>query len=75
MKKSVVGEKPSNWWYLLPILLSIIGGVIGYFLFRNKDRKFAIRLLITGFIVFVVLVILLIILGIWIYWRIGKIIS
>ena len=75
MKKSPVGEKPSGWWYLLPIFLSIIGGVIGYFLLKDRDRKFAERLLIIGIIVFVVLIILQIIFGILIYWWIGRGIS
>ena len=33
-------EKPrSNWWYLLPIFLGIIGAIIAYFALRNDDRK------------------------------------
>ena len=28
----------SNWWYLLPIFLGIIGGIIAYFALRNDDR-------------------------------------
>jgi len=31
-------EKPrSNWWYLLPILFSLIGGIISYFVIKNDD--------------------------------------
>ena len=31
-------EKPrSNWWYLLPIFLGIIGGIIAYFAIRKDD--------------------------------------
>jgi len=29
----------SNWWYLLPIFLGIIGGIIAYFALRNDDRE------------------------------------
>jgi len=47
-------KKPSRLWYLLPIFLNIIGGVIGYFIIRNRDRKFAERLLIIGIIMIVV---------------------
>ena len=42
--------KPSAIWYLLPILLGPIGGIIGYFLVKDRDRKFAERLLIVGLI-------------------------
>lgn len=41
-------DRPSRVWYLLPILLGLIGGVIGYFVLRNRDRKFAERMLIIG---------------------------
>jgi len=27
----------SNWWYLLPIFLGIIGGIIAYFAIRKDD--------------------------------------
>ena len=27
----------SNWWYLLPIFLGIIGAIIAYFAIRNDD--------------------------------------
>jgi len=27
----------SNWWYLLPIFLGIIGGIIAYFCLKNDD--------------------------------------
>ena len=29
----------SNWWYLVPIFLGLIGGIIAYFALRNDDRK------------------------------------
>jgi len=29
----------SRWWYLLPILFKIIGGVIAYFILRDDDSK------------------------------------
>jgi len=27
----------SNWWYLVPIFLGIIGGIIAYFAIRKDD--------------------------------------
>ena len=44
-------EKPrSNWWYLLPIFLGIIGAIIAYFALRNDDRKKAKKCLYLGLI-------------------------
>lgn len=31
----------SLWWVLLPIFLGIFGGIIGYFILKNDDYKFA----------------------------------
>ena len=30
-------KQRSNWWYLLPIFLGIIGGIIAYFAIRKDD--------------------------------------
>jgi glutaredoxin len=70
-KEIKIEAKPSKWWYLLPIFLSIIGGVIGYFLLGNRDKKFALRLLIIGFITFAVLIILQVIFAGLMYLHIG----
>ena len=44
-------ERPrSNWWYLLPILFSIIGGVISYFVIKNDDLKKAKNCLCVGLV-------------------------
>jgi len=56
-------KKPSRWWYLLPIFLSVVGGVIGYFLLKDRDRKFAERLLIIGLVMIAVLWVLNIVLS------------
>lgn len=42
--------KPSNIWYAVPIILGIIGGIIGYFAVKNIDKKMARNLLILGVI-------------------------
>src|SRR5437879_3852548 len=47
-------KKPSKLWYLLPIFLNIIGGVIGYFVLKDRDRKFAERMLIVGAVMIVI---------------------
>ena len=42
-------DKPrSNWWYLLPILLSIIGGLISYFAITHDDPPKAKYCLCVG---------------------------
>ena len=40
----------SNWWYLLPIFLGIIGAIIAYFALRNDDRQEAKKCLYLGLI-------------------------
>lgn len=34
-------NSPSKFWYLLPILFGIIGGLIMYFALRGRDAKMA----------------------------------
>ena len=46
-------EKSSNWWYLLPILLGILGGIIGYIVIKVKDEKMAKNILYVGLGTFV----------------------
>lgn len=49
-----MAEKKTSWiWYLLPILFSILGGIIGYFLLKDKDAKTAKNLIIVGLVVLV----------------------
>ena len=47
----------SNWWYLVPIFLGIIGGVIAYFALRNDDPKKAKKCLYLGIILTVIQII------------------
>lgn len=48
------GRKRSVLWYLLPIFLGVIGGVIGYFAIRRDDPIMAKRILILGVIIFAI---------------------
>ena len=46
-------EKPrSNWWFLLPILMGLIGGIIAYFVLRGDDPNKAKNCLYLGLILF-----------------------
>ena len=46
-------EKPSNVWYLLPILLGRLGGIVGYIVIKVKDKKMARNMLYVGLGTFV----------------------
>lgn len=51
-------KKPSKAWYLLPILFGIIGGVIGYFVIKRKDKKMAKNILYVGLGLFILSILL-----------------
>jgi hypothetical protein len=40
----------SAWWFLLPILFNVIGGVIAYFVIKDDDPKRAKNCLLLGII-------------------------
>jgi uncharacterized membrane protein YeaQ/YmgE (transglycosylase-associated protein family) len=40
----------SNWWFLLPILMGLIGGIIAYFILRHDDPRKAKNCLYLGII-------------------------
>lgn len=48
-----MANKVSNWWYLVPIFLSLIGGIIAYFAIRPRDKKKAKNLLLVGIAFFI----------------------
>jgi signal peptidase len=50
VRVSPVSKKPSNWWYVLPLFLGLIGGIIGYFALRNKNKAAARNMLIIGLV-------------------------
>ena len=47
-------KQRSNWWYLLPIFLGIIGGIIAYFAIRKDDRIKAKKCLYLGLVLFAI---------------------
>ena len=46
-----MAQKTSWLWWLLPILLGIIGGIIGFLFVRGKDSTKARNLLIVGAVI------------------------
>lgn len=44
----------SNFWFLLPIFLGLIGGIIAYFVLRHDDPKKAKNCLYLGIVLAVV---------------------
>jgi len=47
-------KQRSSWWYILPILFGIIGGIIAYFAIRKDDREKAKRCIYLGLILLAV---------------------
>ena len=47
-------RKRSNWWYLVPILFGIIGGIIGYYALRRDDPQKAKKCLYLGLVLTVI---------------------
>ena len=43
-------RKRSSWWFLLPILFGIMGGIIAYFVIKEDDPKRARSCLYLGII-------------------------
>jgi hypothetical protein len=56
---------PSKAWYLLPTFLSIIGGLIMFFVIKDEDRNIAKKGLILGIILTAVGVVLSFVLFLW----------
>ena len=50
-----VVKKHTRAWYLVPLILGIIGGIIGYIVIKDDDKKMATNLLIIGIIMTVVI--------------------
>ena len=52
-------ERPrSNAWFLLPIFLGLIGGIIAFFILRNDDPKKARNCLYLGIVLMIIGIIL-----------------
>ena len=47
-------KRRSNFWFLLPIFLGLIGGIIAYFVLRQDDPKKAKNCLWLGIILAII---------------------
>ena len=55
MKNTMYPEKTrSNFWFLLPIFLGLIGGIIAYFVLRQDDPKKAKNCLYLGIVLAII---------------------
>ena len=55
IKNLMYPERPrSNFWFLLPIFLGLIGGIIAYFVLRQDDPKKAKNCLYLGIILAII---------------------
>ena len=46
-------KKRSNFWYLVPIIFSIVGGIITYLVLRKSDSSKAKKCLVIGIVIFI----------------------
>lgn len=51
-------KKRSNWWFLVPILLGLIGGIIAFFVLKRDDPRKAKNCLYLGVGLFLIGVII-----------------
>lgn len=65
-RKRAPKQKPSRWWYLLPLFFGILGGLAGYFLVKDRDKKLAKRLIITGIIIMILHIVVSFLTYLWI---------
>jgi H+/Cl- antiporter ClcA len=50
----------SRWWYLFPIFLGVIGGIVSWVVLKSHDRKLAKNCLVLG-VIFVILEIMILV--------------
>ncbi|TLX83120.1 MAG: hypothetical protein E6K98_05130 [Thaumarchaeota archaeon] len=54
-------RKRSSWWFLLPILFSLVGGIIAYFIIKEDDPRKAKNCLYLGIILAVIPIVIIVI--------------
>lgn len=64
-------HKPSGAWYLIPLFLGFVGGLIGYLVVKDDDSEMAESLLLFGIMITIGSVILTILYWSWILSLVG----
>jgi len=67
-------KRRSSFWFLLPILFNVIGGVIAFFVIREDDPKKARNCLLLGIVLAVIpflLIVVPILIGITLFPHMG----
>lgn len=57
VEQPIIPEKVSNWWYVVPILLGIIGGLVAWLVNKDRNPKKAKRFLILGIVLPIIYII------------------
>ena len=55
VEQPLILEKVSNWWYVCPIFLGILGGLLAWAFNKDRDSKKARHFIIVGIVQFVIL--------------------
>jgi|GEM_PF-3108430 len=71
VEQPIIPENVSNWWYLCPIFLGIIGGLVAWIVNKDVNPKKAKKLLIVGIIVPIVWVVVYLIMHLVIIFALG----
>ena len=53
----------SRWWFLLPILFNIVGGIVAYYAIRNDDLDKAKNCLLCGILLFAAMFLPVVVIG------------
>ena len=51
VEQLIVAERVSGWWYVVPLFLGIIGGLVAWLINKDRNSKKAMRFLIAGIVV------------------------
>ena len=62
-QSTIIPQRKSRWWYLLPIFFNIIGGIIAYLILKRENKELAEKCLIVGLIFFIIQIVVGILAG------------
>ena len=68
-RSSIIPEKVSNLWYLIPLVLGILGGLLAWFINKDANPKKAMNFLMFGAIWSIIIFSLVFAGYIYLFWR------